>query len=730
MIFLSVAIARDNFGSRLNRLAGATLFFAGLGPLFIGVSGVLGVAIFAEMRSGGSMLTRFQSIWELFFPCLILFSLSYPVDRYRNIRYPRLWYLLFLPAIAHVIITGFLDEIVGVMASLAAYSSDGGFASILTQPLSKLAAWLLILVSYIGTHSPKIFAFINIFFASTAWYLFESGKRFVTNPRLAAQMTFILWSIRIGLGIYIIAVIGWLLLPETITPNIKTTMTLIATFAGASIFMYATIRYQFLDLSLIFRQSFVSAIASASLVGGYILLAFQAKNLLRPIAGERADIASYVLIILALLVFQPINAWLDNLIRAMFIRTRTDHRNVLEKFSRQVITIFDQRQLRAVIEETLKTTLLVEQVYFVLFDDTVSEYAVQPSEDFDKRVVLERTDLMLRGINLLDSPTYYSSLTEYSQGSALSTLLDERKAKLIMPLKDSKNLLGFLALSDKIGSYRFSSDDLNLLGVLSNQMVAALNSVRLYADSLERLRLQEEVSMARQIQLGLLPAAPPKHDRFRVSVHSTPSRTVGGDFYDFIRLPDDRWGMVIADASGKGMPAALMIAQIQAMIRSEVNNGNSISAMMRNMNQLLVQSSSTEAYVTLFYGELQGERFVFNYSNAGHNYPLLIRKNGDVEPLKTGGPIIGALPNMEYTAESVVLEPEDMLLFFTDGLSEAMNEQEVEYGEQRVQDFVHLHRECDPDTLINKLITDVRSYDPTEPPRDDRTIIALKINSL
>jgi sigma-B regulation protein RsbU (phosphoserine phosphatase) len=377
----------------------------------------------------------------------------------------------------------------------------------------------------------------------------------------------------------------------------------------------------------------------------------------------------------------------------------------------------------------MKTSLLVERVMFVLFDDSVGEYAVMPSDDFPRRQIIAREDLMLRGINLLDRPTPLASLSTYRRDSQLGDTLFESEVKMIMPLKDTEHLLGFLALTSKVAGYRYSPEDYNLLGVLSNQMVTALTNARLYADSLERIRLEEEVTMARQIQLDLLPSEPPKLSTAVICAHSTPSRTVGGDFYDFVAVDTDkRVGIVIADASGKGMPAALMIAQIQAIIRSEVNNGNSISTMLKNMNRQVALTTSSEKYVTLFYGELDCTTRTFQYSNAGHNYPILARSTGKVELLQTGGPVIGAFADMEFPSTSVQLQEDDVLFLFTDGLSEAMDDSGAEYTEERVRSFVREKRILSPEEIMEAILSDVKQFDPSYPPKDDTTVVALKVS--
>ena len=334
---------------------------------------------------------------------------------------------------------------------------------------------------------------------------------------------------------------------------------------------------------------------------------------------------------------------------------------------------------------------------------------------------------MLRGVNQLDSPAYYHSLSDYRKDSKLATGLEARNVRMILPMKDADHLLGFLALTRKAAGYRYSSEDFNLLKVLSNQMVSALTNARLYQESLERLRLQEEVNMARQIQLDLLPSEPPCLDCSDICAHSTPSRTVGGDFYDFIPTQNNRMGIVIADASGKGMPAALMIAQTQAILHSEVNNGNRIADILKNMNRQIVEASSAEKYVTLFYGELDTKRGLFHYANAGHNYPILVHADGSMDLLKTGGAVIGAFPFMDYESSSVRLKAEDMLLLFTDGVSEAMDSDGNEYGEERLRQFVSQNRGKDVQGLLDGLLADVRSHDPSYPPQDDTTLVALKM---
>jgi len=728
LVFLAITITRDNFHSRLNRVTGAMLFFVGLGPLTMALGSILASAAADPSAFESTLVFRLRHLWEFFFPLLLMFSWLFPFDRLSRAGHRHLRLAVFLPPLMHsVIVLGF-DQLSAALDIFQVDPTEQGLSRLIVEPLATLFSWLKLGLNILRGYEKTIFAIINMGFVAAAGYFFETGRRHVTNPKIMTQTRWVLAGTRIGLGLYILAQLGWLMFPRQFSEGVTSTLVVIALLTGSAMFIFATIRHQFLDVQMVFRQSFVNTITTALLVGVYIVMVVQSRSLLASMFGVEAELIGYGLVILLLLFFQPINSWIDDLIRSMFMRTRTDHRNVIERFSRQVISVFDPRQLRQIIEETLKTTLLVNRIYFVLYDDGLAEYVLHPSDDHRQRAIISRQDLMLRGINLLDGPTYYHSLTDYSPGSNLAAQLETRNVRMVLPMKDADHLLGFVALTDKAAGYRYSSEDLNLLGVLSNQMVGALTNARLYVESLERTRLQEEVNMARQIQLDLLPSKPPTIACSTLSAHSTPSRTVGGDFYDFIEIDGNRLGMVIADASGKGMPAALMIAQTQAIIRSEVNNGTPIAKMLKNINQQLAQSTSSEKYVTLFYGELDIKSGRFHYANAGHNYPILARKDGSMELLKTGGPIVGALLHMEYESDTVILGPDDMLVLFTDGLSEAMDEHETEYGEERLRQLVVLNRGREAHELMETILNDVRAHDPANPPRDDTTIVALKMN--
>lgn len=728
LIFLAVTVSRGNYRNRLNRITGFMLFFAGLGPIFLAMGTIINLAAPVAVGFEDVPAYSIHKIWELFFPLLLLFTWVYPVDQLKNLRYRWIKFIIFIPPILHLIILIYFDNLSNFLGIFERESVQEGISSIILKPFGQIFSWLQILISIIRTYHNEIFNVIYLLYIGLAFYFFGSGYKLITSASLRTQAKTVLRGAKFGLVFLVLGTSLLEMLPWSVNDEVYDFFIVLAVIIGAGVIAFATVRHQFLNVRLVLRQSFVYGLTYAILVGTYVVLIFQAEDIMRPMFGDQAKVFSYVFIIVLLLAFHPVNKWLDNIISSMFIRTQIDHRNVLERFSKQIISVLDPPQLRRIISETLKTSVLVDQVYFCMFDDKVNEYVLLPSDEFPRRIVLDRDNPMLAAINSLSRTEYISSLGNFESDDKLAVTMAERNVRMILPMKEGDHLLGFVALTEKAAGYKYSSEDMNLLQVLSNQIVTALINARLYVESIERLRLQEEIAMARQIQLDLLPSTPPVYNTLSISVHSVPSRTVGGDFYDFINLNDNRLGIVIADASGKGMPAALMIAQIQAMIRSEVNNGIPISKMLKNINHQIATSTSPEKYVTLFYGELDPVSGEFVYSNAGHNYPVLMRSDKSIELLESGGTVIGALPLLEFKSSTIKVQPEDILFLFTDGLSEAMDESEQEYGEERIKRLICENFENDPQTLVDNLLKDVKSFDPTDPPRDDTTIIAMKFN--
>ena len=275
---------------------------------------------------------------------------------------------------------------------------------------------------------------------------------------------------------------------------------------------------------------------------------------------------------------------------------------------------------------------------------------------------------------------------------------------------------------------------LNIIESLSQQLISVFDTEKLRqileAVLEQHRRIEEELNMARQIQASLLPKSLPSNGHIAAAAYSRPSRTVGGDFYDFLALDERRIAFVIADACGKGLPAAMLISQIQAMIKSELNNGNPIEAVLDHLNRQLVDFTPRNKFVTLFLGILDKRSGIFQYAGAGQNHPFLISADGDITALDVGGPGLGIASRAVYNTGTIALHPGDVLFLYTDGVTETMDADREEYGEQRLQELLRQLRYNSPDELIDAVVNDLEQYYTGEILQDDRTILVVKMLSM
>ncbi len=248
----------------------------------------------------------------------------------------------------------------------------------------------------------------------------------------------------------------------------------------------------------------------------------------------------------------------------------------------------------------------------------------------------------------------------------------------------------------------------------------------IYNEAVEKQKYEEELKLARQIQADLIPVDAIHEKGFEITAFIEPSRVVCGDFYDYFKIDETHLGMVIADASGKGMPAAILISQIQAILKSEVGNGSSIEKIISKLNKHLSLNSSARNFTTLFYGIFDSESSTLAFANAGHNFPIVVRENGSFELLKTTGPALGLMKDFSSKTNCLSLNPNDLILFYTDGITETMNETGEQFGEGRLIEITVNNRADDISNLVNTIVASVKSFGSLKFVKDDMTLMIFK----
>jgi len=298
---------------------------------------------------------------------------------------------------------------------------------------------------------------------------------------------------------------------------------------------------------------------------------------------------------------------------------------------------------------------------------------------------------------------------------------------LCVPLIVKGNLIGYLAVFNKKNNKPFTDQDRRLLSIIGSQSAQVIENARLYEEEKALFSLQEEMRMARDIQLSLLPDQSPDIPGFQVSAINLPAKSVGGDYFDFIPLPSGKLGFCVGDITGKGMPAAMLMANLQATLRSQVMIFENCCDCLRSINKQLYRNTESTKFATVFYGILHPQKNLLEYANGGHDAPLFYRTNQvNPESLEATGLLLGVMEETGYEPGSVNFSPGDVLLLYTDGITEAMNQEGEEFGLPQLQDLVDKHRQNSAKEIIDLILQEVKHHAAKAPQSDDITLMVIK----
>ncbi|HYR77509.1 MAG TPA: GAF domain-containing SpoIIE family protein phosphatase [Pyrinomonadaceae bacterium] len=299
------------------------------------------------------------------------------------------------------------------------------------------------------------------------------------------------------------------------------------------------------------------------------------------------------------------------------------------------------------------------------------------------------------------------------------------RSEMVAPIISNDEVIGVFDLeSDELNAY--ANDDLEILNLLSSQVAIIIEKVMLHEQLIEKQRLQTQLEIARQVQLQLLPPKDPALEGFDISAYNFPTEEVSGDYYDWVRLFDDQIGIVIADVSGKGVPAALLMAFLRASLRAASHIGYAPHVSMSKVNYLLWESIERNQFVTAFYGILDATNRTMAYSNAGHNPPLLIDVDGSAHFEERGGVPLGMFRDSRYYEYYATIGSGQLLVLYTDGVTEAMNPAGEEYGRDRLVDAARRGRNLSARELIDFIHREVIDWTEGLGVTDDATFFIVK----
>ena len=513
---------------------------------------------------------------------------------------------------------------------------------------------------------------------------------------------------------------------------------------------YVIVVHRAMDVRVVIRQGLQYALATGGIRVLQIILT--AAILITGVIYARSrhlslanEITTIALLLVAVLWLRKgadrLRKWTDR----RFFRDAYNAEQILEALSDEVRSIVEKRPLLERVATKIAESLHIPRVAVLLEEG--GAYRPAFALGFPVGLVADLPDsgATVRRLKQEAGPdrVYFDDENSWVNKSGFSE--NERRSlaslrpQLLLPLLTKQNLLGIISLGEKRSEAPYSSTDIRLLKSVATQTALALSNAELTsAIAVEigrREKLNREIEIAREVQERLFPQRLPEIAGLDYFGFCRTALGVGGDYYDFLALPDGKLGVALGDVSGKGIAAALTMASLQASLRADaMRAGNDIAGLITRVNAMLYDASTEDRYATLFYAQYDPAARRLSYVNAGHCPPILLRsatKNGPqeakVERLdEAGGTVVGLLPECQYEQAEVTLAPGDLLVIYTDGFSEAMSPALEEWGETRLFDAVASCNGLPAKDSITKIMQAADSYASGAPQSDDMTLVILR----
>ncbi len=394
----------------------------------------------------------------------------------------------------------------------------------------------------------------------------------------------------------------------------------------------------------------------------------------------------------------------------------------------QLKTLFElSKEFSAVLErkKLLKffTLTLMGQV-------GVNRYAIclRDGETISSRVHTQTIDahknLVFTSIN---QPVLAAELPKKKIFQKLLSDCVQENIEAFIPLQVQNEVQGMLCLGKRMNGRPYSQEDLEFIYSLGNLAITSLENARLFGETIEKEKLENELLLAKEIQQGLLPKYLPAISGFEIFAMNVSSKQVGGDYYDVIPLHDEKFIVAIGDVSGKGTPASLLMANVQATIRALSSFPLTLSDATARVNDSVYHNTAIDKFITFFWGTLDARSKNFRYVNAGHNPPFVLRADGTIERLTEGGIILGVMKaTVPYQEGTVQLFSGDTVVLFTDGVSEAMNKEGEDYTEERLEQFLRTVASQSAKEILLSIHKEIVDYSEGAAQADDITLVVFK----
>ncbi len=586
---------------------------------------------------------------------------------------------------------------------------------------------------------------ISLYFIALQ-FKYHSGE---TAPDAKRRLRVLLIGSEVGLGALFIA---FVILPLFHIDVQRSWVGIV----GAAVFLafpftlaYVVVVQRAMDVRLLVRMGTKYALARATmsvvqtclLIGLGVLLVHEvrAPSLTPRVAIGIAVLAGLLLLLRSRLT-KNLSSWLDR----KFFREAYNSEQLLSELSQRVRKYNDSGPMLEMVAKSIAQTLHIDKIAVLLRGGNTFQLQQAVGLNLDgfagsQPVQLPMNSTTVRNLMRINTPvTLYRENPDgwlLLASAAERGLLDAMSAELLLPLPGREQLMGLITLGPKRSEEPYTPSDLRLLESVATQTGLALeigNLARSLASAAtQRERIDREIEVAREVQERLFPQEFPTIDGVSLAGHCRPAQGVGGDYYDLFTLGDGRMGLAIGDVSGKGISAALLMASLRASLRGmTLDDPHDLAVMMEKVNRLVYEASASNRYATFFFATYNTVTRELVYVNAGHNAPFLVRRNQEgfqVQRLEAGGPVVGLLSFATYEEQRLTLEPGDLLLTYTDGISEAMTLDDEEWGEERMLSAAQTLPDGAASEILKHLFDEADRFTGKAPQYDDMTMLVLKL---